>query len=454
MFIAAHVPLALAMNRWAEVSTLHAVLTILGGLWWTGAGQDPLRVAYVGAYIAGAEVLWRVTDARVLWEFGKYSTCAFFLLASVRGYGRGRWLIPATYVLLLIPSAYLTVAALGDWRVARGPLSFNLSGPFALAVCAWFFSQRHFEQVDIRRILLALVSPAVGMAALTVFNILTDPTLRFTSDSNMAVTGGFGPNQVSATLGLGALAALFIVLDQGLGKTIRGLALVCVLFLVTQSALTFSRGGLYNALAGFIAAFVFLSAERRARARVIMLTLALIVAGRFVIAPALDDFTGGTMIARFHDLNPSGRNELVEADLQIWRAHPLLGIGPGLAAPVRESMVSGSGGAHTEFTRLLAEHGLFGLLAAVLLLATAVCNIITTRGLSQKALVASFVVWGIAFMLHAAMRLGAPAFALGFGFATLRRAQAPSPGRAPLRTLRPVRAHRALMPRPRPVVRP
>ena len=54
------------------------------------------------------------------------------------------------------------------------------------------------------------------------------------------------------------------------------------------------------------------------------------------------------------------------ADLQIFAENPLFGLGPGTAM-IERDRISGIGIAHTEFTRLLSDHGSLGLVAMGLL---------------------------------------------------------------------------------------
>src|SRR6185295_18088016 len=62
------------------------------------------RVAFVIAYLVGAEVLWRMAHVPVFWEFGKYGSAMIAITALVR---RGHVSIPKlplTYFALLIPA--------------------------------------------------------------------------------------------------------------------------------------------------------------------------------------------------------------------------------------------------------------------------------------------------------------------------------------------------------------
>src|SRR5204862_2659685 len=105
------------------VATAHALLTLGVAVIWALVDRRCAAVAYSGAYIMGAEVLWRLTSARVFWEFGKYAVVLLVGLALLRhppGWRRTR--LPLLYLLLLLPAGVLTVQALGVSLAAREAL--------------------------------------------------------------------------------------------------------------------------------------------------------------------------------------------------------------------------------------------------------------------------------------------------------------------------------------------
>src|SRR6185295_7296222 len=113
------------------ISTVHAIITLVVGLVWTVFGKRIERVFYITAYLTGAEVLWRATNAQVFWEYGKYSTIVILLLATLK-YKRGHSLDwkPILYFILLTPAMFLIPV------FDRQVISFNLSGPLLLTVSA------------------------------------------------------------------------------------------------------------------------------------------------------------------------------------------------------------------------------------------------------------------------------------------------------------------------------
>ena len=63
----------------------------------------------------------------------------------------------------------------------------------------------------------------------------------------------------------------------------------------------------------------------------------------------------------------TGREDIARADLEVWFDNPVLGVGPGVAKEYRAATFGRAAAAHTEFTRLLAEHGILGLVALIIL---------------------------------------------------------------------------------------
>lgn len=424
-FVLAHVPLALVIRTTPLLATAHALGVLAIGLMWSQSRLTAQKTLLCAAYVAGAEVLWRMTGGTIVYEFGKYA-CAALLLASFRhlpGWRRPSQL-PVVYFLLLLPSILLTLQTFGVSGEARRQISFNLSGPFLLAVAAFVFSGSRSSHLDLRAIQLALMAPMMGISAVAGRSLLTAETIRFGAESNFVTSGGFGPNQVSAVLGLGAVLALFLALATRAGIW-RLSFLGFSLLLIVQAMLTFSRGGVVNAVvcAGILG--VHFLQQPKARAMLIIVLLSFGVLGTQVIVPGLDRYTGGKLSERYGELDPSLRREIAEHELSIFRQHPLLGVGPGVAKEFRRSVFHTPIAAHTEYTRLVAEHGVFGLAALLLLLLLAGTAYFRAPTALTKAWVATLTAWSMLEMAHAAMRIAAISFL--FGLAVLQWYRPPRP---------------------------
>lgn len=417
-FLLAHVPLGLAMRANPVVSTTHALVVLGLGIGWAFAGYEN-RVALWGGYMAVSDVLWRMTSASIQWEFAKYSLALVFALAILRS-GRLRGpALPFIYMGLLIPSSFLAVWHLGPQAAFDG-ISFNLSGPLALAMAAWFFSRLTLTASEYAALLIATMGPIVSVGSVALSGILYGEAFRVTRASNFAASGGFGPNQVSSVLGLGALLSLFLLLTTRGARWFKAILFSLMLGFACQSALTFSRGGLYTAAGAAAVAVLFVVQDRAARWRLFIGGTIGVGLAVFLVLPGLEQFTGGALAARFEDTGTTGRDLIAKADFTIWSENPILGVGAGMGPASRLAILGRAPAAHTEWSRLVAEHGLLGLGAAVCLIAMAWRACARDRRPFERALAAGFATWAFLFMFHAGMRLAAPAFAVGLAQCRIR----------------------------------
>lgn len=410
VFAAAHVVLALVMQVAPSIATLHAIICLFVGV--AIAARRPMSgVPLVIAYIAGSEVLWRMTKAGVFWEFGKYAVCAVLVVAMLRMRPRRNAWLAASYLALLLPSALLTLLAFAP-DTARQQISFNLSGPLSLALCAMFFSNLRMSAENVRTTFFALMGPVIGIATLAYFSTASAVALEFTGGSNAVTSGGFGPNQVSAMLGLGLLFSLLLLLERKLPWRLTAALLALAVIFAAQAALTFSRGGIAFAFLSVFAALFYLVRDRRSRVTLLILGTLLFGVAKYAVVPRLEEFTAGKLSERYLKGDSSGRNLLASYDIEIFRDNPLIGVGPGVAPRMREKL-GHFGAAHTEFTRMLAEHGALGGLAILLLIVLGVRTVRGARNLKARAIVVALVTWVTLFLAVHAMRLAAPAVLFG-----------------------------------------
>jgi hypothetical protein len=147
----------------------------------------------------------------------------------------------------------------------------------------------------------------------------------------------------------------------------------------------------------------------------------ILLGGLFVFAvfPALDNFTGGKLKERFEDTGTSNRVEIAQTDVELFLEHPIAGTGVGLGYQYRRQMTGSGSASHTEFSRLLSEHGIFGVVALITLVVMALINIRRQKSIMGRALIAGVSMWCVLFMVNAGMRLAAPSFLWGLTFITI-----------------------------------
>lgn len=417
LFVLVHAPFAIWLRSHEGTATVHALAVLGIGVACLTVRYRPEIALSAAAYIAGAEVIWRMAGIRVFWEFSKYGVILLLVLAFIRlpRYRTTNWWA-LFYIGLLIPSIGLTVEQVG-WTLARDAFSFNLSGPFALAVAVLYFSSVKAESLDLELILFSLLGPILGVLAICTYGTLTASFIQFDTESNFATSGGFGPNQVSALLGLGALLSLLLAFQHARPWMRWTFFALTGAFLV-QGVLTFSRGGVINAVVcmGFLC--VHLIRQPRVRIMVLGVLVTFTFLGAAVILPRLNQFTGGALQERYSSTSGGLRKTIVEEELDIWREHPMMGVGPGMSKYYRTDLLGFEVASHTEFTRLMSEHGTLGLLALMVLVGIAVGFYLKAPTVLEKAWVSAFSGWAFIEMSHSAMRI--VAISLLFGLATLQ----------------------------------
>jgi hypothetical protein len=362
------------------------------------------------------DVFWRSTKApHIPWESSKYAIVVVCTIALFRQVRQARnAVLPLAYMGLLVPSVVITLNAVGS-KVTRDAVSFNLMGPWALGLAAVYFAQLKCTLAELRSVLVAMLGPAVALAAKALFGIATSTgaTLAFGNESNPATSGGFGPNQVSLTLSAGLLAALLLFLREK-DVFLRVLEFVIAGWLLAQCMLTFSRGGLFSFVLAAVGVVGFELTSRRNRWQTMfmMLLAAVVVANLY---SHLEQYTGGTIGTRFHQTTTTERSDVASGDWKVFQHNLVFGAGVGRAAHARKALGGSGKVPHTEFTRLVAEHGSLGLLAIVMIGATALTALARAPSTWSRGVTASCSIWTLASMLHADMRIAAVSLVFGLG---------------------------------------
>lgn len=406
-----NVLLAYLSRQSALFSTIYGWATLIIGLFFLIQDKRPARLIYLCGYIIGAELIWRSTMAGIFYEYGKYSITFLLLLAILRYRlfsQTTKW--PILYFVLLLPS--ITLLPFFD----RDMISFFLSGPFQLAIATMFFSSIHLTQVQVKKTLIAIIIPTMGIAFLALYSTLTATNLVFTGESNFITSGGFGPVQVSLQLAFGSLLAFYYAITEKKDRLMVFLMLAIAVWLIAQSIFTFSRSGLYNLGATVFIFFIFYLRYGRQRMRLFWFSAIIILFVIWVAFPYMDEFTTGKLTSRYLDTNTTGRTVLVKADLQAFLDNWLFGVGPGQS--IKYHIAFGQiDSSHTEYTRLLSEHGTLGLVAMLILVGLAAKRFLGKASVNGKSFRILLTVWALLYMLGTTMRTASPGFVFGLGAA-------------------------------------
>ena len=133
--IAIHLLLGVVLFNYPFLSTYLGFLIVIIASYYILSYPDnssilPLKFS---AYIIGLEVLLRMCQSSLFWEFGKYAVIYFIFLGILRKKSKIRIYVPISiYFLFLLPSIiYLPLGSLSLWRQ---DVAFNLAGPACLTI--------------------------------------------------------------------------------------------------------------------------------------------------------------------------------------------------------------------------------------------------------------------------------------------------------------------------------
>jgi len=428
VWLAIHLLLGLAAQATPHVATAHAVAAAVTVVALGTMTTRPDRLVLVMMYAGTSDVFWRMTRSRAPWEFSKYLLAFGALAILLRVVPRGQVKLgaPALLLLMLLPGVVVTVIDLPPGE-ARGLIAMAELGLIAFALCATAFRHVVASLDDAWNAGWVLLGPLVSILAVTTHAVLTRPDIDFGGGANFEASGGFGPNQVATSLGLLVLVLGLLALIPGtrsMWPLMAGLAA----WATWSAFLTMSRGGLYSIAIAAGAMALVGSATKGARLR--SLTFGAVgVVGAIIIFSSANNFSGNWLESRYDKQGSSGRDTIAELELEVFRSHPLFGVGSGQVPYHRPSTGHlASAASHTEYTRLLAEHGVFGIAALCLMVVSIFQGSKHALTPWNRLMVAAFGAWGLATMVHSATRVAAVPLLLAL---TQIRVERFAPGRPP-----------------------
>lgn len=371
------------------------------------------------AYIAGVEVFWRMTGGIVFYETGKYSVILFLLIGMFfKGTStktKPYWI----YLLILVPGIFIASQTINYDAVFRKAIAFNLSGPVTLGLTAVYCYYKKIKRVDFEKVLLMLLLPLItNMAYLYIYTPRLDEAL-ISMSGNYAATAGYGPNQISTIMGLGAfllLTRLFVIKS----KLINIIDLGLLILMSYRAIVTFSRGGVFTAVVcaiAFIAIYLYKQKFRDGssiKTKLIIISAAVFLTWTFttILSSGLivNRYTNRDAAGRLKDDITTGRAELLSTELDAFYQNPVWGVGVGNIKFLREEEIGEQVATHNEVSRLLAEHGLLGLLAILILIFVPLLFWFKFR---NNYYFLAFVCFWFLTINHSAMRIALPAFVYG-----------------------------------------
>ncbi|KQB41588.1 O-antigen ligase family protein [Flavobacterium aquidurense] len=413
-----HAVIALVVFTIPFLSKLYALLILVVGFFIVYRTKNKNNeVLLVAGYLVGVEVFLRMTGGNLNNEFVKFGVTFFMLLGMIYSNFSTNAFIYWFFLILLIPSILITSTVFNPSVDIKKSLVFNLSGPVCLAISSIYMFRRRILFSDLQNVLVAMGLPLVST---TVYLFLFNPSVRDVvtgTQSNFETSGGFGPNQVSTALGLG----MFVFFTQLIlfSKSKKAIIIngFLLLFMTYRGIVTFSRGGVITAAVMIVCLLALLYSFSNARGKS-KFVLVFIVTG--IMGVGVWGYssiqTNGLIQKRYANQDAAGRvkkdrlggrEEIMGEEITIFMDNPILGIGAGMGKQVRKETFGESAASHNEITRMLSEHGLFGIFGLALLFITPFVVYVNNR---QHLYFLSFFIFWLLTINHAAMRTAAPAF--------------------------------------------
>lgn len=413
-----HAVIALVIFALPVLSKVYALLIPVIGFYIVYVTKNKNNeVLLVAAYLVGIEVFLRMTGGNFNNEFVKINVIFFMFLGMIYSNFSINSFVYLTFLLLLIPGILLTSLNADFSADVRKLLVFNLSGAFCLAVSAMYMFKRKILFADLQNIVVAMGLPVIST---TVYLFLYNPSVKEVvtgTSSNFTTSGGFGPNQVSTILGLG----MFVFFTQLIlfSKSKRQMILngMLLLFISYRGVVTFSRGGVITGILMIICLLFLLyyfSNTKGKRKFVLVFIITALMAGGIWTYSSLE--TSGLINKRYANQDAAGRTKkdrlggrekLMDIEFQLFIENPIMGVGAGIGKQTRKEALGEEVASHNEISRMLSEHGLFGIFGLLILFITPFILYINNR---QHLYFLSFYFFWLLTINHAAMRTAAPAF--------------------------------------------
>ncbi|AOZ98488.1 O-antigen ligase family protein [Flavobacterium commune] len=413
-----HVGIAVIIFFIPFLSKIYALAIAVFGFYYVIKNNNKNNeVLYVAAYIVGAEVFLRMTGGNLNNEYVKVVVSFLMLLGFVlSGFSKSSfayWF----YFLFLIPAVLITMSNQEINLEIRKAITFNISGPICLGLCALYCYQRRLLYVQLQNVVVLFGLPII---ATLVYLLLYNPSVRDVvtgTQSNFATSGGFGPNQVSTILGLGMFVFFCQLVFMSKSVIIMGLNAFLFVFTSYRAIVTFSRGGVITGFAMIVlvllASYLFSNSSGKRKLKWIIVLSGIMALGIWSYSVVQ---TSGLISKRYSNQDAAGRvkedrlggrEQVMNTELELFKENPILGVGIGLGKSYREQMLGQEVASHNEITRLLSEHGMFGVFILIILLITPLILFLINY---QNVYFFSFYIFWLLTINHAAMRTAAPAF--------------------------------------------
>jgi hypothetical protein len=379
------------------------------------------------AYLQGFEQIAKIskTFPFVPSEYAKYISVIFTVYALIKSKRPSNGL-GITLLVLILPAIFYDQSGERGWS----EIVNHFLSPLAVALGVMLWGGYRPPETLMPRMMRVLW---FGLLTVLVTVFVRTPdydSLDFELEANRTTAGGGSTNQVSTALGFGMFLTFYAIYKRQNFSGYRIVDMGIMGLFALQTLLTFSRGGMLGAIVA-MAALVgasMLTKQKNGDAKVNRKTnMAVIYLGAgviilYLVFNAVDNLTGGKLTQRYQgetagtaggyaekDINriTSGRAGIFEEDVVVWKEYPVFGSGIG-ASPYLRMRNQASDPffitPHIEISRLLAEHGIFGLIYFILIMYLGWQLWVRRNKISNSDVLIALYVLAFVSSFHSAMR--------------------------------------------------
>jgi hypothetical protein len=409
-----HLGIGILIAIFPFLSKIYAGLIVMAGVFWIVKNRNQNHeVLYIIAYLVGSEVFLRTTGGSLCYEYGKYFMLLFTLLglfySGIQKKKNPYWI----FLLLIFPGIFIPLESLhGD---LKRKVVFDILGPVCLGVCALYTYKRKISGEQLQALLATIVLPIIACCTYLMICYPYYDGIVNNTESNIYLSGRFAPNQMATILGLGVFICFLRILLIPASKKIFVISLVVFCLIYYRGLMTFSRGGMLTSLGmtALLLFSLFLSREKYIQIKQRLVVLLVLLPTIFIAASfqtktllykryANENITG---LTKSHEVN--GREDMAMEEIKFFKENPVLGMGVGRTKEIRKVEYGSSISTHSEITRLLAEHGILGILSLLILIVVPLFLYLKNR---QNVYLLSFFGFWLLTTNHSGMRVAAPAF--------------------------------------------
>ena len=373
-------------------------------------------------YLSSFEVLGRVIMAYpfIPWELSKYIIIAVTSFLLISGKVGKPNMLGILIFILLIPGMFIDKSH----SVNFSELSLNLLGPISMSLILIVMGGKKINNFDFNSLLRLLWYNSVSVLIYVIFETPNYSELNFSLNADFKASGGFGSNQVATILGLGMFLSFYAWMNKLLFSGLHVLDGFFIGLFAYQGFLTFSRGGMIIGLVAILFYYLIYRSSKtfrrdtktkRIKPLVLFFFAVIILFSSYAI---IQNLSKGNLALRYlgetettlsgeklKTLNTitTGRYSIIISDLELWYNNFTFGTGAGSSRFLRDIDLYGIV-AHTEPTRLLAEHGIFGLLIIILMVLIVFKSFLINQYSTNRAILVILGIIAIGTSLHSAMR--------------------------------------------------